>query len=192
MLYSPKINDAIRVAASAHEGQYRKGSSTPFIVHPIAVALITQKYIDDEDTYVAALLQDVLEDVPERTYSRTDMLHDFGADIVGIVEDVTEPDITEPTKEAWRERKQGYIDHLAEISDIRPLIISCADKIHNMSEIIREHKNTGGEIWKAFHVGRSHEIWFYETVLAVLRQKVLPPEAIEEYTSILTELKKLR
>ena len=61
-----------------------------------------------------------------------------------------------------------------------------------MSEIIREHKNTGGEIWKAFHVGRSHEIWFYETVLAVLRQKVLPPEAIEEYTSILTELKKLR
>lgn len=192
MIYSPRINDAIRIAAYAHEGQYRKGSSTPFIVHPMAVALITQKYVDDEDTFVAALLHDVLEDVPERVYSRTDMLHDFGADIVGIVEDVTEPDITEPTKEAWQERKQGYINHLAEISDIRPLMVSCADKIHNMSEIIREHKNSGGAIWKAFHVSRSREIWFYESVLAVLRQKVLPPEAIEEYTEILTNLKKLR
>ena len=192
MLYSPRINDAIRIAACAHEGQYRKGSSTPFIVHPLAVALITQKYYDDEDLFIAALMHDVLEDVPERVYSRNDMLRDFGPDIVGIVEDVTEPDITEPTKEAWQERKQGYIDHLAELSDIRPLMVSCADKIHNMSEIIREYKSSGGAIWNAFHVSRQREIWFYESVLAVLQQKVLPPEAIEEYTEILKELKKLR
>lgn len=192
MNYSPRINDAIRTAAIAHEGQYRKGSKTPFISHPIAVALITQKYIDDEDTVIAALLHDVLEDVPEQVYSRADMLRDFGPEIVGIVEAVTEPDINEPTKEAWRQRKQGYIDHLAEIYDIRPLIISCSDKIHNMSEIIREHKGSGGAIWNAFHVSRNYEIWFYETVLEMLRQKVLPVEALEEYTELLKELKKLR
>ncbi len=191
MIYSQKINDAIRVAATAHEGQYRKGSSTPFIAHPIAVALITQKYIDDEATFVAALLHDVLEDVPERVYSRTDMLRDFGAEIVGIVEAVTEPDITEPTEQAWQERKQSYINHLSEISDIRPLMVSCADKIHNMSEIVREYENSGSEIWKAFHVGRAREIWFYETVLPVLQQKVLPKDAIEEYAKTLTKLKKL-
>lgn len=192
MNYSPRINDAIRTAAIAHEGQYRKGSKTPFISHPIAVALITQKYIDDEDTVIAALLHDVLEDVPEQIYSCADMLRDFGPEIVGIVEAVTEPDINEPTKEAWRQRKQGYIDHLAEIYDIRPLIISCSDKIHNMSEIIREHKGSGGAIWDAFHVSRNYEIWFYETVLEMLRQKVLPVEALEEYTELLKELKKLR
>lgn len=192
MNYSPRINDAIRTAAIAHEGQYRKGSKTPFISHPIAVALITQKYIDDEDTVIAALLHDVLEDVPEQIYSRADMLRDFGPEIVGIVEAVTEPDINEPTKEAWRQRKQGYIDHLAEIYDIRPLIISCSDKIHNMSEIIREHKGSGGAIWDAFHVSRNYEIWFYETVLEMLCQKVLPVEALEEYTELLKELKKLR
>lgn len=192
MVYSDKINDAIRTSAIAHEGQYRKGSSTPFITHPIAVALITQKYLDDEETFIAALLHDVLEDVPERIYSRSDMNKDFGAEIVGIVEGVTEPDINEPTKEAWLARKQGYIDHLAELSDMRPLIISCADKIHNMSEIIREYKNSGGAIWSSFHASRAREIWFYESVLEVLRQKVLPPEAIEDYTNILDNLKKLR
>lgn len=192
MLYSAKINDAIRTSALAHAGQYRKGSSTPFITHPFAVALITQRYVDDEDTFVAALLHDVLEDVPERVYSRSDMNRDFGAEIVGIIEGVTEPDINEPTKEAWLERKQGYIYHLADLSDMRPLIISCADKIHNMSEIIREYKTSGSAIWSNFHASRAREIWFYESVLEVLRQKVLPTEAIEDYTDILNNLKKLR
>ena len=188
MIYSAKINDAIRTSAIVHEGQYRKGSSTPFISHPIAVALISQKYVDDETTFIAALLHDVLEDVPEQKYSSSDMKRDFGSEIVRIVEDVTEPDIIEPTQEAWLARKQGYIDHLAELSDMRPLIISCSDKLHNMSEIIRE----GGAIWQSFHASRAREIWFYESVLEILRQKVLPIEAIEDYTEILNKLKKIR
>ncbi len=191
MLYTAKINDAIRTSALVHAGQYRKGSTTPYVSHPYAVALITQNYLDDEATFIAALLHDVLEDVPERIYSRADMKRDFGAEIVGIVEGVTEPDINEPTKEAWLARKQGYIDHLAELSDMRPLIVSCADKIHNMSEIIREYQRSGSAIWDAFHASRAREIWFYENVLAVLSQKVLPLEATEDYTRILKQLKKL-
>jgi len=192
MLYSSKINDAIRIAARAHDGRYRKGSTIPYIAHPIAVALITQKYIDDEDVFVASILHDILEDVPEDTYSRNDMQKDFGTDILGIVEDVTEPDISEPTEAAWLERKRSYINHLADISDIRPLIISTADKLHNMSEIIREYENVGAEVWNLFNADRRREIWFYEAVLAVLKDKVIPQAAIEDYEEILAKLKKLR
>lgn len=191
MLYSAKVNDAIRISAIAHEGQYRKGSKTPYVSHPFAVALITQKYIDDESTFIAAILHDVLEDVPADIYSRREMINDFGSDILGIVEDVTEPDILEPTEKAWLERKQKYIDHLYDIYDMRPLILSCADKIHNMSEIIREHAIQGGNIWKVFHADRKREIWFYEAVLEALKAKVIPQEAIEDYAEVLTELKKL-
>ncbi len=192
MLYSDKISEAIIVSARAHEGQYRKGSTNPYVEHPFSVALITQKYLDDEDIFIAALLHDILEDVSEKTYSRSDMQHDFGASVLGIVEDVTEPNITEPTEEAWLERKQSYIDHLAEISDIRPLIVSTADKIHNMSEIIREYENVGSRVWDFFNVDRKREIWFYEAVLEVFKAKIIPQEAIEDYEEKLTKLKKLR
>ena len=193
MIYSDTISKAIIISARAHEGQYRKGSTNnPYVEHPFSVALISQKYIDDEEVFVAALLHDILEDVSDKKYSRADMQRDFGATVLGIVEDVTEPDITEPTEEAWLERKQSYIDHLAEVNDIRPLIVSTADKIHNMSEIIREYENVGSRVWSFFNVDRKREIWFYESVLAVLKAKVIPQDAVEEYEEKLAKLKKLR
>ena len=192
MQYTAKVNLAIRVAAKAHEGQNRKGSDNPFITHPFSVALISQKYLDDENVFIAALLHDILEDVPERIYSRANMRRDFGDTIYGIVEDVTEPPITEPTNEAWMMRKQGYIDHLAETVDIRPLIVSLSDKIHNMSEIIREYDDRGNKVWEIFNAERKKEIWFYESVFVVLQQKVLPPDAISDYAELLRKLKTLR
>ncbi len=192
MQYTAKVNLAIRVAAKAHEGQYRKGSDTPFITHPYSVALITQKYLPDENVFIAAMLHDVLEDVSERIYSRTDLRRDFGDTVLGIVEDVTEPDITEPTAEAWMTRKQGYINHLSEVADIRPLIVSLADKIHNMTEIIREYDNRGNKVWEFFHAERKKEIWFYDSVFVVLQSKVLPEEAITDYAELLKKLKTLR
>ena len=47
--FSSRLNHAIRVASRAHEGQFRKGSDTPYIAHPMAVAMITQQYMEDED-----------------------------------------------------------------------------------------------------------------------------------------------
>ena len=192
MQYTARVNLAIRTVAKVHEGQYRKGSDIPFVAHPYSVALISQKYLQDENVFVAALLHDVLEDVPEHIYSQTSLRRDFGDTILGIVEDVTEPAITEPTSEAWLARKQGYINHLAEIADIRPLIVSLADKIHNMTEIVREYDNRGNQVWGFFHAERKKEIWFYESVFAVLQQKVLPPEAISDYAELLKKLKLLR
>ncbi len=193
MIYSDAISKAIIISARAHEGQYRKGSTNnPYVEHPFSVALISQKFIDDEEVFIAALLHDILEDVSDKKYSRADMQRDFGATVLGIVEDVTEPDITEPTEEAWLERKQSYIDHLAEVNDIRPLIVSTADKIHNMSEIIREYEIVGSRVWSFFNVDRKREIWFYDSVLVVLKAKVIPQDAIEEYEEKLTKLKKLR
>ena len=189
---SDKISAAIIVSARAHEGQYRKGSTTPYVEHPFSVALITQEYIDDEDVFISALLHDILEDVNENKYSRSDMQRDFGTSVLGIVEDVTEPAITEPTEEAWLERKRGYINHLAEVNDIRPLIVSTADKIHNMSEIIHEYERIGGKVWDSFNADRKREIWFYESVLEVLKEKIIPQEAIEDYEEKLAKLKKLR
>lgn len=191
MLFSDKINQAIRVAACAHEGQYRKGSAIPYIFHPYAVALISQKYYEDEKVFIACLLHDVLEDVPTKVYSRDDMAKDFGADILSIADDVSEPKLI-GMKDVWQARKDAYIDHLATVADIRPLIVSTSDKIHNMSEMIREHGERGVQIWDSFYADRAKEIWFYEAVYDVLKEKSLPPVAMEDYAAILAKLEELK
>ena len=50
------INEAIEFAAKAHEGQLRKGTKKPYIVHPIEVSEIVSAMTDDEEVICAAVL----------------------------------------------------------------------------------------------------------------------------------------
>ena len=51
------IDEAIEFAARAHEGQFRKGTKRPYIVHPIEVADIVATMTQDEDIICAALFK---------------------------------------------------------------------------------------------------------------------------------------
>lgn len=190
--FSSRLNHAIRVATRAHEGQFRKGSDTPYIAHPMAVAMITQQYLEDEDLFIAALFHDILEDVPKWTYSREDIRDSFGQQVLEIVEDVSEPDINFPALSAWTERKNYYIEHISKTENVRSILVSIADKIHNMSEILREYNEKGDDVWQNFHVDKGREIWFFEEVFNAIKNKPnVPAVAIAEYDRILDELKKL-
>ena len=56
-----KLKDAYILAKHAHEGQYRK-SGEPYITHPLHVANYLAEIGMDEETVVAAILHDVIED----------------------------------------------------------------------------------------------------------------------------------
>ena len=43
------VDKAIAFATKAHEGQFRKGTSRPYIVHPIEVCDIVASMTRDED-----------------------------------------------------------------------------------------------------------------------------------------------
>lgn len=191
MVYSEQINKAIKIAAKLHNGQFRRGSTIPYIAHPFAVALMTQDYIDSEDVFIGGVLHDILEDVPNRIYTAKDLANDFGYDILSIVEAVSEPDIRMPTQEAWRARKYSYLNNIQNTNDIRPLIISACDKMHNMGEIVYGYEDLGESIWTYFAAKREREIWFYDSVLDILKTKIIPPEVIEEYEKRLDKLKQL-
>ena len=190
--FSERINHALRIAARAHEGQYRKGSDTPYVAHPVAVALISQRYYSDEEVFIAALLHDVLEDVPKWTYSESDMRRDFGDAVTEIVKDVSEPRITAPMLTAWLHRKSSYVEHIAATDNPKSLVVSASDKIHNMAEILREYHEKGEGVWRNFHVDKGHEIWFFDEVFQALRQKTqLGRRAIADYENLLSQLKEL-
>ena len=113
MTWTPRIDRALAVAARLHEGRYRKGDPTPYVYHPIAVALIVSDFTDSEDVVVAALLHDVLEDVPPETYSAEDMTAEFGVEVTALVQGVSEPKVAGAPKRPWQERKEGYLRRLA-------------------------------------------------------------------------------
>jgi len=120
-----EVERAFSVARTAHIGQTRK-SGEDYITHPVEV---TQILIDlglDQETIIASLLHDTVEDTP---YSLDQLRSDFGDQIAALVDGVTKLDKLTygPTAEAETVRKMV----IAMSRDIRVLVIKLADRLHN-------------------------------------------------------------
>ncbi|MBU1034578.1 HD domain-containing protein [Patescibacteria group bacterium] len=169
MKLTPKIQKAINVAAKLHEGQIRKAGGLPYVVHPISVAWILSEYTDEEDVIAAAFLHDVLEDVPG--YYAEDMTRDFGERVTRIVKGVSEdkdPNVDEES--AWIERKEKYLIRLNDAGD-ESVMVSAADKIHNLHAMFEAYEELGPELWGRFNAPSDKKIWFYEEVLKIVEQR---------------------
>lgn len=171
LTWTPTVDRALAVAARCHAGQSRKDDPTPYIAHPVAVALIVSDYTDDEDVAVAALLHDVLEDVPPAVYSAEDMTAEFGARVTGIVRGVSEDKTAGETPPPWRERKEGYVSRLA-AGPPECLLVSAADKIHNLRSMAASHDRVGAEMWDVFNAGPRDKLWFYGAIADTVENRL--------------------
>ena len=130
---NPKYNDtmiakAFEIAKDLHKAQYRK-SGEPYIIHPIAVSKILATFGMDNETIVAGLLHDVVEDTD---YTREQLVEDFDESIALLVDGVTKlGNIKYDTKEQMQAENFRKM-FLAMAKDIRVLIIKLADRLHNM------------------------------------------------------------
>jgi GTP diphosphokinase / guanosine-3',5'-bis(diphosphate) 3'-diphosphatase len=121
----PEVERAYQVAKTAHTGQLRK-SGEEYITHPVAVTQILVELGLDQETIIASLLHDTVEDTP---YSLDQLRADFGDQIASLVDGVTKLDKLTygPTAEAETVRKMV----IAMSRDIRVLVIKLADRLHN-------------------------------------------------------------
>ncbi len=122
------LYDAYIVARNAHEGQFRS-SGEPYIIHPVAVARILAEMRLDDETLMAALLHDVIEDTE---ISKKDLAAQFGETVAELVDGVSKLD-----KLKFRDRKEAQAENfrkmiLAMVQDIRVILIKLADRTHNM------------------------------------------------------------
>ena len=125
------ILKATQFSALKHQNQKRKDGKTPYVIHPISVAVILSEIggIDDEEILSAALLHDTIED----TDATTDEIdREFGSKISSIVEELTD------NKElSYSERKQFQIDHAPDLSK-EATLVKIADKTSNVTDLINE------------------------------------------------------
>lgn len=136
-----KIRYAFYVAEQSHAGQNR-GTGEPYISHPLAVARILVDLYMDDDTIVAALLHDVLEDT--HAYTAEGITSIFGRDVLELVEGVTKLRFKIPNEASARQKAVAETTRAAEslrkmllamARDFRVIIIKLADRLHNMQTL---------------------------------------------------------
>lgn len=185
MQMTPRLEQAIRVAATAHRNQRRKGIETPYIVHPFSVMYIASGATDDEDTLIACLFHDILEDVPAE-YPEAKMRSEFGGRVVDIVCGVTKDDSIED----WHERSRAYLANLRDNAPDESVIVSAADKIHNLMSTLADYDRIGDDIWQIFSADNAKDqLWWYESVLEVLEARNAPAGLITQLAGLIAELR---
>jgi GTP pyrophosphokinase len=123
------INKAFMFANQAHKGVKRR-SGEPYIMHPLAVALIVSEEMGLGSTSIcSALLHDVVEDTD---YTVEDIRNLFGDKIAQIVEGLTKISggIFAEAASAQAENMRKLL--LTMSDDIRVILIKIADRLHNM------------------------------------------------------------
>lgn len=163
-----RLAGALAFATRAHGTQVRKGTTTPYISHPLAVAALTMEYGGTVDQAVAALLHDTVEDCrvtfPQITAK-------FGAAVAGMVRDCTDSTGPPDKKAPWPARKAAYIAHLRAGAGDASLLVSLADKVHNAEATIRDYNALGPEALDRFRPTPKQIVWYYGALLDAFKAR---------------------
>ena len=137
------VRRAYLFSARVHRGQERM-SGEPYLVHPLAVAMILAEQRLDATSIAVGLLHDVLEDTHTEP---AQVQEEFGEEVLGLVEGVTQI-----SKISFTTREQEQAENfrkllLAMVEDIRVLFVKLADRFHNMRTL--EHLSPDAQLHNA-------------------------------------------
>lgn len=165
------LHKAIEFAAVKHKDQKRKGSQTPYIVHPVEVMLFLTECGCSFECVAAGVLHDTLEDTET---TREELVAEFGVHIADLVAAESED-----KSKSWQERKQATIDGLKTASE-ETKMICLADKLSNLQSMVYDYATVGEKLWTFFHADRERSAWYYRGIIngtkdvkCVLRDKLI-------------------
>lgn len=173
--YSDKINHALAFAAKHHDRQVRKGTKLPYLTHPANVAVILTRYDRDEDSIVAGILHDVVEDCVREGYTQETLDRrigeKFGESVLQTVLQVTHRKLDDDGAElSSAQRKEDYLERLSDAEE-SALWICAADKIHNARSLLADLRRTvePNAVWSRYSGARSATVKWYRDVYERLR-----------------------
>ena len=172
------LNEAVEFATKAHEGQFRKGTKRPYIVHPIEVADSVTTMTRDPEVICAAVLHDTIEDCAGVT---KETLEDRFGERVAMLVDCE----SEDKSKSWEERKSTTIRRLRTAPREVQMI---ADKLSNMRDIHRDYPVFGENLWMRFRMQSKAAMgWYYKSIRDVLKSSFQGTAAYEEYCALVEE-----
>lgn len=182
--------EAIQFANTLHAKQMRKSPfQIPYIGHLLRVSGLTIEYQADEDTAIAALLHDSVED--QGGMETAELIRQkFGDRVAGFVLDCSDSARQKnEVKAPWKERKESYICHL-KVAPPESRLISACDKLDNLRCSITSYRVQGPDFWTNFNSNQDDFLWYYMTIIDVLEEVGNCP-AIEDLKDAYTQFVQL-
>jgi (p)ppGpp synthase/HD superfamily hydrolase len=180
-LLTGRFQQAFALACELHATQVRKGTSVPYLAHLMSVSALTLEYGGGEDAAIGGLLHDAIEDSGDGALTEARIRRELGDRIACIVAGCSDAvAVPGQAKAPWRERKQGYIAHLAGLDDPDVLLVSACDKLHNARAILADLRAVGPAVWERFsEPDPASQLWYYESLAACYAGRVPGPLAGE-------------
>ena len=193
---SERLQHAIEFTKKAHEGQFRK-TGEPYIIHPLAVKKILEEWGMDEDTLIAGVLHDTIEDT---SITLDDIKNEFGESVAFLVDGVTK---LSTARNGMRDidtylpaTKDNFLRLMIALgSDIRVLIIKLADRLHNLRTLSAlppdKQKKIAKETLEVFApLADRLNMGLLRVELADLAFKYVDPKRFDELKSLIEKYNK--
>ncbi len=192
--YSDRINHALAFAAKHHDQQVRKGARAPYGTRAANVAIILTRYGRDEQTVVAGILHDVVEDYVREGHT-AEMLErrvadKFGRDVLDVVLTVTHRKVDDSGVElSVDDRRDDLLERLASAGDSARWVCA-ADRLHDASSILADLRRTidPEAIWNRFTGGRGATVRDYRRAYDRLAEVGFTGEIMRELGETVSEL----
>lgn len=172
--YSDRINHALAFAAKHHDQQVRRGTKPPYWTQPANLAVILTRYGCDEDTVIAGILLDVVEDYAREAFPREVLQQrigeKFGTRALEIAVMASERRATDEGLELNpRERRD---DLLARLRDAAPegQVVAAAEALHGAGSLLADLRRTVDveSVWARVPGGRERALDSYRSLHARL------------------------
>lgn len=180
------FDDAVIFATNAHSGQIRKDTKSPYVLHPCEVAGIISTITCENDTIIAGLLHDTIEDcgvTPEEIKNK------FGENVCNLVMSETEDKLADlPPERTWETRKLQSLRVLRDAEDINVKILWLGDKLSNVRSFYRMYMREGVSFWNIFHQNNPKKQEWYYRKIAEYTAELKDTQAYKEYIYLINKI----
>jgi len=187
------LRTSFEMATHAHKTMRRK-SGEPYILHPIAVAMICVEEIGlGVRSTICALLHDTIEDTD---LTLEDVKNEFGNEIAKIVDGLTKiSGVMDANSSQQAENFKKILLTLTD--DPRVILIKLADRLHNMRTLDamkqeKQLKIASETIWVYAPLAHRMGLYNIKTELEDLAMKYMEPDTYKEIAKKLAETKRER
>ena len=187
------VRRAFEMAAEAHKTMRRK-SGEPYILHPIAVAMICVEEIGlGIRSTICALLHDTVEDTD---LTLEDVEREFGQEIARIVDGLTKiANVIDTNSSQQAENFKKILLTLTD--DPRVILIKLADRLHNMRTLDsmkreKQLKIASETVWVYAPLAHRMGLYNIKTEMEDLAMKYMEPDTYKEIARKLSETKRER
>ena len=187
------VRRAFEMAAQAHKTMRRK-SGEPYILHPLAVAMICVEEIGlGIRSTICALLHDTVEDTD---LTLEDVEREFGQEIARIVDGLTK--ISNVIDTNISQQAENFKKILLTLTDDpRVILIKLADRLHNMRTLDsmkreKQLKIASETVWVYAPLAHRMGLYNIKTEMEDLAMKYMEPDTYKEIARKLSETKRER